>query len=419
MTPSSSDQAGARFRAMLLDDVIPFWIEHGWDREHGGMMTCLDRDGSLVDSDKSVWFQGRSCWMFATLYNTVAPDPLWLEVAQSCADFLDAHGSQEIDLSQQLHAHPQAPIPKLYFSLTRDGRPLRMRRYYYSESFASIAYAAMAKATKKEHYRTAAIRMLEVFLRSFLEPGLVPPKSDPRTRPMRGIGPWMIALATAQELRANLGDVPVHSRTCTEWIERCIQEIESVFYKPDHAVLMEVVGPEGEIIDHQEGRQLNPGHAIECAWFVLHEAKHRNDPKLIQLGTAILDAMWERGWDSEYGGLFYFRDLYGKPVQEYWHDMKFWWPHCEAIIATQLAADLTREDRYIRWHEQGWTWSTEHFSDPEYGEWYGYLHRDGRLSNTLKGSIWKGPFHLPRMLWYCSGYPSREPSSNIAPIDAR
>jgi trehalose 6-phosphate synthase/phosphatase len=40
-------------------------------------------------------------------------------------------------------------------------------------------------------------------------------------------------------------------------------------------------------------------------------------------------------------------------------------------------------------------------SDPEFGEWYGYLHRDGRVSTRLKGNMWKGPFHLPRMLWYC------------------
>ncbi len=100
---------------------------------------------------------------------------------------------------------------------------------------------------------------------------------------------------------------------------------------------MELVGLEGEIINHFDGRQLNPGHAIECAWFIMHEGKLQADPKLITLGQTILDWMWHRGWDEQYGGLFYFRDVYHLPVQEYWHDMKFWWPHCEAIIATSLA----------------------------------------------------------------------------------
>jgi|GEM_PF-5936778 len=29
----------------LVDEVLPFWIDHGVDLEHGGVRTCLDRDG--------------------------------------------------------------------------------------------------------------------------------------------------------------------------------------------------------------------------------------------------------------------------------------------------------------------------------------------------------------------------------------
>ena len=85
----------------------------------------------------------------------------------------------------------------------------------------------------------------------------------------------------------------------------------------------------------------------------MHEGKLRGDRRLIRLGCTILDWMWERGWDEEYGGMFYFRDLRGLPVQEYWHDMKFWWPHNEAIIATLLAWTLTGDAQYARWHQHG------------------------------------------------------------------
>ena len=111
--------------------------------------------------------------------------------------------------------------------------------------------------------------------------------------------------------------------------------------------------------------------------------------------------MWRRGWDAEYGGLLYFVDVNGLPVQEYWHDMKFWWPHNEAIIATLMAYQLTGDAKYARWHQQVHDWAYQHFADPEHGEWYGYLHRDGRISVPLKGNLWKGPFHLPRMQLVC------------------
>ena len=217
------------------------------------------------------------------------------------------------------------------------------------------------------------------------------------TRPAKAIGEPMIQMVTAQELRLNLGD-----NSYTGDIDDAIEEIRRDFMKPKIECVMEMVAPDGSIIDHFDGRTLNPGHAIECAWFILWEAKLRgNDPDLIRTGCQILDWMMARGWDGEYGGLFYFRDVYDKPVQEYWHDMKFWWPHNEAIIASLLALSLTGEEKYATMHQLVHDWAHARFADKEHGEWYGYLHRDGRVSVPLKGNLWKGPFHLPRMQLVC------------------
>jgi N-acylglucosamine 2-epimerase len=374
------------YRRALLEDVVPFWLKHGLDSKHGGIITCLDRDGSILDTDKSVWFQGRAGWMFATLYNTVKKEARWLEAARSCLEF-----------SRQ---HCLAPDGKMYFTVTREGQPLRMRRYVFSESFAAIANAAFAKATGDARAAEDAVRTFAAYLRYSFTPGVMAPKFEP-TRPTQGIGAHLIGIVTAQELRANLGNLKVSGRTCTEWIDYSIAAIERDFMKPENEALMEIVGPKGEVIDHHDGRTLNPGHAIEAAWFILHEGNLRGDQRLIQTGLTILNWMWRRGWDEEFGGLFYFRDLHGLPVQEYWHDMKFWWPHNEAIIATLLAWMLTGEEKYARWHQLVHDWSFKHFADPEFGEWYGYLHRDGGISSRVKGTMYKGPFHLPRMLWYC------------------
>jgi N-acylglucosamine 2-epimerase len=380
------DSHASLYRATLHDDVMPFWLRHGLDREHGGMMTALDRDGSVLDTDKSVWFQGRAGWMLATLYNTVEQRPEWLEAARSCVEF------------SRRHAH--RADGKMYFSVTREGQPLRMRRYVFSESFAAISYAAYARASGDGGAGEAALAAWEVYLRYSFEPGVMEAKFE-STRPAKGIGPLMIGIVTAQELRENLGDVTVRGRKCTDWITAFIAEIERDFLKPEHGALMETVAPDGSIIDHAAERMLNPGHAIECAWFIMHEGRRRGDAAMIALGCRILDWMWARGWDPEHGGLLYFTDLHRRPVLEYWQDMKFWWPHCEAIIATLLAYRLTGETRYAEWHRLVHDWSFRHFPDPEHGEWYGWLHRDGRPSQRAKGSLFKGPFHLPRMLWYC------------------
>jgi N-acylglucosamine 2-epimerase len=384
---ASRAELAALYRGMLRDDVIPFWLRHGLDREHGGIWTALDRDGALLDSDKSVWFQGRAGWMFATLYNTVEPREEWLEAARTCVEF------------SRRHCH--SPEGKMWFTVTREGRPLRMRRYVFSESFAAISYAAFAKATGDAQAAEDAVKTFATYLRLSFEPG-ASVRTSAASRPAKGIGALMIGIVTAQEIRANLGDVAVGGRTCTEWIDTAITEIERDFLKPEHAALMEIVGVDGAILDHCDGRMLNPGHAIECAWFIMHEGRLRGERRLIVLGAQILDWMWARGWDAEHGGLLYLTDLRGLPVQEYWHDMKFWWPHCEAIIATLLAWRLTGEPRYAAMHAQVHDWSFAHFPDPEHGEWFGWLHRDGSVSQRAKGNMFKGPFHLPRMLWYCA-----------------
>lgn len=388
-TPDKRSALRTLYRDTLLADVMPFWLRHGVDREHDGILTALDRDGSVIDTDKSIWFQGRAGWMFSTIFNTMVKDREYLDAAGSCIAFLDKHG--------------YATDGKLFFTVTREGRPLRMRRYVYSEAFASIAHAAYAKATGDQHYRELALRDYATYLKHSFEPGMMTPKVNAETRPMIGLAPLMIGIATAQELRANLGHVELMGRSMTEWVDRFIFDIERLFWKADLNVLMESVAPDGSILDHSEGRLLNPGHAIECAWFILHEGRLRGEKSYMQLGLKILDAMWARGWDAEHGGLLYFRDLHGKPVLEYWQDMKFWWPHCEGIIATALAYEITHEEKYAVMHAAVHDWSFRYFPDAEHGEWYGWLHRDGSPSQRAKGSLFKGPFHLPRALWYAAG----------------
>lgn len=386
VNPLNNEALADFYQKTLLSDVIPFWLRYGMDAEQGGIITALDRDGTVLDTDKSLWFQGRAGWMFSVLYRDFEKRAEWLEAARSCVEFIRRHGS--------------GPEGKLYFTVTREGRPLRMRRYVYSESFAAIANAAFHQITGDERARTDAIRYFETYLEYSFTPGRIPAKVNPEGRAMKGVGPLMIGIVTAQELRNSLGDLAVAGKSCTQWIDDWIAEIRRDFFKPELKVLMETVSPEGAVLDHFDGRMLNPGHAIEAAWFVMHEGRHRKDEAMIRLGLDILEFMWERGWDREHGGIFYFRDLRGLPVQEYWHDMKFWWPHNEAIIATLLAWKITGDPRWQEKHQMVHDWSFQHFADSEYGEWYGYLHRDGTPSVQLKGNMWKGPFHLPRMLWY-------------------
>lgn len=378
---------GHAYRDRLLHEVVPFWFPRACDTQYGGFLHCLDADGSLVDSDKSVWAQGRMAWMLLTLYREHGQNPDWLAWAEDALDFLERHCVDPSD-------------GRMYFHVARDGTPIRKRRYAYSESFASIAYAAHAAVSGSAASRARALHWWNVFTDINFTPGKMAAKFTD-ARPSLALGPRMIGLVTAQELRKHLGPDPAFNAR----IDSLLDDILTLFVKPDLGAVLEMVAPDGSVIDHFDGRLLNPGHSIEGAWFILEEARYRgNDARLTGIACQMIDWSLERGWDTQYGGLFSHTDLDGKPVQEYSHNMKFWWPHNEALIATVLAHGLTGEPRYAEWHERIADWAFSHFQDREHGEWYGYLNRDGSLSNTLKGSLWKSFFHHPRCLSACASY---------------
>jgi N-acylglucosamine 2-epimerase len=287
---------------------------------------------------------------------------------------------------------------KMYFTVTQDGRPLRIRRYYFSETFAIIAAAEYSKASGDEEALEFAQELFDTVCGYYYQPdaSLVPPKVDPQTRPSTGHAVPMIMIATAQVLRECGADREKYDKAIEEFIDIILTK----FVKPEHKALLETVAPDGSIIDTPDGREINPGHAIETSWFMMHEAMYRNDSGLLNKACEILEWSFERGWDEEYGGLLSFVDLKGLPPAKMEWDMKYWWPHNELLYASLLAYHLTGERKYEDMFEKAQEYTFSTFPDREYGGWYGYMHRDGSVAMKVKGTMFKAAFHVPRQLLY-------------------
>ncbi len=367
------------YRQDFTENIMPFWLKYGLDHKHGGVYTCLDREGRLMDTTKSVWFQGRFGFIAASAYNNIAKNPDWLAASKSCIDFIEAHCADE-------DGH-------MFFEVTEDGQPLRKRRYVFSECFAAIAMSEYAIASGDKSYAEKALALFKRIQKFLSTPGFLEPKYLP-TLQARGHSITMILINTASRIRAAVSDPILDTQ-----INDSLDAIRRYFLHPEFKALLEMVGPNGEFIDTCNGRVINPGHCIETSWFILEEAKQRNwDKELVKTALQILDWSWDWGWDKEYGGIINFRDCREFPVQDYSQDMKFWWPQTEAIIATLYAYQATHDEKYLAMHKQISEWTYAHFPDKEYGEWYGYLHRDGKVAQPAKGNLFKGPFHIPRMM---------------------
>lgn len=368
-----------KYRSDLTENIMPFWLEHGLDRKNGGVYTCLDRDGSLMDPTKSVWFQGRFAFICSFAYNNVEKRPEWLEAARLTLDFIEAHCFDN-------DGH-------MYFSVTAEGRPLRQRRYVFSETFAAIAMAEYSLATGDRHWAERALKVFDDTQRFLSTPGYLAPKFEESVQ-LQSHSIIMILINVGSCLRKVIDDPKL-----TQQIDDSIARLKKYFIHPEFKCLLETVGMNGEFIDTNLTRTINPGHCIETSWFIMEEAKLRNwDKEMLDMALEIFDWSWDWGWDKQYGGIINFRDCRNLPPQDYSQDMKFWWPQCETIIASLYAYLATGDEKYLYRHERISEWTYAHFPDADKGEWYGYLHRDGTVAQPAKGNLYKGPFHIPRMM---------------------
>lgn len=366
------------YKKELKENILPFWLKEAIDTEYGGIMTCLDREGQLYGEEKSVWFQGRALWSFSKAYHTIEKEPAYLNAAKIIYDFLPK--CEDTD-------------GRMFFTVTRDGRGIQKRRYYFSETFAAIGCAEYYLASGDDSALLNARKYFDIAYDCFTGKRKNEPKFNPETHAFKALSPVMIMLSTAQTMRA----------VDTEYRERyakialdCLQEILHGGFLRENA-LLESVTTDGAFSDTPAGRVINPGHSMEASWFVMLEGLLTDNREALEAGKKIIDITLPLGWDEKYGGIIAFTDALGKPPTALEWDMKLWWPQCETIIAARMAYLIFGDEKYKTLCEKAEAYCEKYFLDRAHGEWYGYLHYDNTVSNSLKGNIFKGPFHIPRL----------------------
>jgi N-acylglucosamine 2-epimerase len=373
-------QYAKQYKTELVDNILPFWLHNSKDEAHGGFFTCLDRKGKVFDTDKFMWLQGREVWCFSYMYNNVAQKQEWLNMALHGAAFMEKYGRDAEG--------------NWYFSLNQQGQPLIQPYNIFSDCFATMAFAALDKASPNDAYKKIALDTFENIIKRQHNWKGKYSKAYPGTRSLKNFSLPMILCNLSLELEHIIGSERVDA-----FIPTLVNEVMDVFYNKELGIVLENVNIDGSFSDSFEGRLLNPGHTIEAMWFIMDLAKRSNDAALIQKACDIMLHTIEFGWDKEYGGILYFLDAKGHPPQQLEWDQKLWWVHVEALVALAKGYAYTKNEKCMEWfntiHEYTW----DKFKDKEHGEWFGYLNRRGEVLLELKGGKWKGCFHIPRALY--------------------
>lgn len=366
-----------QYRSLLLDGVVPFWLKNGIDWEHGGVLSCMQEDGSPLSGDKFMWSQARSVWTFAALYNRIEKRKEFLEAASNSIRFL-------------LKAGPDGNGDWPYHT-DRQGKAVEGPISIYADCFVVYGLSEYCRAVHDRSLLALATTTYARIRERLQTPGFsdTAPYKLPPGRRNHGVP--MIMTEVTNELAQTTGDEKLE-RLADQYARQIIDH----FVRPRRKLLVEFLTDNFEELPPNEGTLVMPGHAIESMWFVLHLARRRQDPELIRQAAEVIKWHLEAGWDPEYGGLFLGIDAEGNEPFLPHADKKMWWPHTEALYALLLAYELTGEQWCLDWYQKVHDWSFCHFPMPEVGEWRQRLDRVGKPVTDVVALPVKDPFHLPR-----------------------
>jgi N-acylglucosamine 2-epimerase len=373
----------AIYRSELLNRTLPFWLDHAIDWQNGGILTCISDDGQVLSQDKYMWSQLRAIWTFSALYNRIESRPEWLDVARHIYDFVRRYGRD--DKGQWV------------FCVSKEGLILQGATSIYADGFAIYGLTELGRATGDQEIIDLALATYKNVQNRLARPGSyqTAPYQIPQGGKAHAIS--MIFSLVFNELGHTLGDQAI--------IDAGLQhaaEVLDVYLRPDRKLLYEFVSLDNSLIDSPQGRSVVPGHAIESMWFMIHIFGQAGDQTRIRKAIDCIRWHLEFGWDEQYGGIFHARDAEGGTPWWRFADAKLWWPHTEALYATLLAYQISREAWCLDWFQRVHNYAFSHYPVLEFGEWTQRLDRQGRaLTDTVALPV-KDPFHLPRALIYCT-----------------
>lgn len=379
------------FEEELFDRVVPYWLKSSGDEECGGTLSCVDNKGRVFSYDKCVWMQGRAGWTFSYLYNHFNKDERYLALAKSSIDF--ARDKCCLDDG------------KMALIVARNGDVVEEQGGgWFSEAFYISACAEYYAATGDKAYLDEARACYDRVLGWYKEATATPcgenaQNDGKKHRCTKAFAQPMILVNVNCTMRS--AD-PERAELYNSIADGLVADVKKFHFDEYHATI-ENISMTDEVITESAGcRICTPGHVIECTWFLLDEAVARGDKELMAFAEMMFNEAYALGYDKKYGGILYNRDITGAPVEAYEQDMKIWWVHNEAIIASLMFYIHTGKQKYADIFEELVDYSFSHFSDKEGGEWYASLNRDGTpTAPDLLGFLYKGPFHVPRMLAKC------------------
>ncbi|HTH36957.1 MAG TPA: AGE family epimerase/isomerase [Pyrinomonadaceae bacterium] len=317
----------AQYRRDLFDDFLPFMEKYVIDHELGGFMCNADHTGRRENTNKLSWFEGRGSWVYAFLYNNLAREKKYLDIA---------HRSLELVLRSK-------PSSDVLWSkeLTREGKPITPPDIeVYGDLFIAEGLSEFSKATGENSYWDQAKELVSKCVRIYDRPDYRPSigqtylGKDARTFPGARIqGVWMVLVRVITQMLEMRGDAELEKIAA-----RCVDALMDHHFNPELRLNNELLNHDLSRPSNEYSQLVYTGHCIETLWMVLLEAKRLKSNKLFATAAERFRRHVDVAWDEVYGGVF--RNLMNVDENRWTLD-KVLWAQEEVLIGSLMVFEET------------------------------------------------------------------------------
>ena len=369
-----------QYRYYLFDDFLPFLDKYVIDHEYGGFMCNTDRDGTNITTNKTAWYEGRGIWVYSFLYNKIAREQKYLDIARKSVEFI-------------LKNEPEGDI--LYAkTFTREGKPIDGPDInIYSDLFVANGISEYSKATRDDSYWEKAKNILFKCLRIYDKPDYPYHVGyGPEVPPMKGervLGHWMILLRLVTQMLEFKSDPDMEQVAA-----RCVDALMNYHQNSEYELMNEVLNHDLTRPENDFSQFVYIGHAIETLWMILSEAVRLKDKKLFDLAAQRFKRHVKVAWDDVYGGVFRCLTHVDKNI---WEVDKALWAQEEVLVGAMMIIEHTGAQWAKDLYEKMWHYVIDKYPLQQYGYPIWILYADRKVTFE-KHYDRVGNFHHPRHL---------------------